>query len=180
MDMRMWNDERESTPTCYKLDCGHAYHTKCIIECLKRSNLGCPNCNERKTPQEELTRKGLFLKAIREITKNPELRHIKEEYNESAKELTETRKQLKNDAIAFIKKRKQELMFDEKRAYFFKCIQTYKKQATKIAEKMSNMHLGATGFRRYRYGPTEFETFLLKGTGYRFWRLKRSTIYVCG
>jgi len=29
MDMLEYNDPNESTLTCFKLECGHSYHTKC-------------------------------------------------------------------------------------------------------------------------------------------------------
>jgi len=181
MDMKLWNDERESTPTCYKLECGHAYHTKCIIECLKKSNLGCPNCNERRTPQEELTRKGLLIKTVAEIRKNPELRPLKDECNQAVKEIVETRKQIQKEAKEFIQKRKQELLFDEKRTYYIKCMNAYKKQAIKVAEKISLVHLGSTRITRSRYGYNEFETLIFNGLSpYRMWRIKRPSIYVSG
>ena len=64
MDMTSFNDSRLSTSTCYKLECGHSFHTKCIIGCLSIDRKKCPSCNDRKNPSTELTLQGLKTVAI--------------------------------------------------------------------------------------------------------------------
>lgn len=184
MDMQMWNDEHDSTLTCYKLPCGHAYHTKCIIDCLTKSNIGCPNCNSHKSPREEFTRRGLLMKAISDIKKNPELRYIKQEYKQSIQEIVQTRKRLQKEAREFIQQRKKDLCFDEKRSYYTRCLAAYKKQATDIAKTLSPMHFGATHVTHpthRRLGFNEFEMLLVRSEkGYRIRHLNQKTIYVSG
>ena len=46
--MEEYQDEKESTETCFKLECHHAFHTKCIMECLLKSKSACPLCNKDK------------------------------------------------------------------------------------------------------------------------------------
>ena len=34
--------------SCYKLECGHSYHNKCIINWFRTGKNNCPLCNSNK------------------------------------------------------------------------------------------------------------------------------------
>jgi len=134
MDMNEFADERESTQTCIKLDCGHAYHTRCIIQCLSSMNQKCPNCNKDKGPAHELTRDGIVRQILSEIKKDDTMKYLLNEHTESRNELIITERQLMSDVKEFIVQRKLELEIDTKRKYFMSClsqIQSYAKKYTK-------------------------------------------------
>jgi hypothetical protein len=181
MDMRSYQDERQSTGICFKLECGHAYHTKCIIDCLTKSNIGCPNCNAHRRPENELTIKGIVAKVVREIKRDPELQALKHEYVLSMKELSATKKQIKKDTKEFIRKRKQELLFEDKRKYHVQCVSAYRRKIFEVAQKKSPVHLGVLyknpTFRKY-YNVDRL--FFNQGSSFTRWRLQSKTIYANG
>ena len=181
MDMKSYQDEHTSTTTCFKLECGHAYHTKCIIDCLMKSNLGCPNCNMHRRPESELTIKGILAKVVREIKFDPELQPIKQEYLIAMKELADTKKQIKKDTTIFIGKRKKEVCFEDKRKYYLQCVSAYRKKIFEVAQNKSPIHLGVLyknpTFRKH-YNVDRL--FFSNGSTFNRWRLQSKTIYANG
>jgi hypothetical protein len=143
MDMASYEDQRENTQTCVKLDCGHAYHTRCILRCLSQMDQKCPNCNKAKTPSQQLTRDGLAKKLINELKKNDEIKFLLHEYCESYDELSTTNKQLTQDVKEFIKQRKAELKLDEKRKYFMACGSHLYSTMKNYAKEKSPVYFGA-------------------------------------
>lgn len=105
MDMMNYKDERQNTATCYKLDCGHAYHTACIIGCLTQMNRKCPQCNTEKDPSKELSKQGLAEKLLREIRNDEHVKPLVEEFKEIKEEYSESILQLKKDIREYAKKR---------------------------------------------------------------------------
>ena len=167
MDMQEFGDERESTQTCVRLDCGHAYHTRCIIQCLSTMHQKCPNCNNIKGPSHELTRDGLAKQLLTEIKKNNDVKDLVKEYKEIRCEFTETKKQLKKDINNFIVTRKKELYYEEKRKYFIDCSSKIYSTSRAIAKEKGPMYLGIfkpDGFHNSRWSGSYFEK-LFFGSG---------------
>lgn len=176
MDMKTFQDERQQTLTCIKLECGHAYHTTCIVRCLSTMNQKCPNCNKNKSPGEQLTREGLARKLVGELKKDPEIRFLMSEFKESTLEYSDTITQLKKDIKQFIAKRQVELQLNEKRKYMFDCltkIQTTSKSVskTKGAQYVAALHTRSMG--RYWRGTTFERMFFGTQEAYRICRLKQ-------
>jgi hypothetical protein len=115
MDMVVFNDTQSQTSTCFKLDCGHAFHTHCIIRCLQHMNHKCPHCNSRKNPETILSMEGTVIKLLKEAKRTHQLRNEMAEFKESKNYLTNSIKELKKETTEFVKKRKEELMITEKR-----------------------------------------------------------------
>jgi hypothetical protein len=160
MDMVEFDDERDSTQTCIKLDCGHAYHTRCIVQCLSSTNHKCPNCNKSKGPEHQLTKDGLVKKLIDELKRDSEVKEITKEYKEIRNEFKETKQQLKKDINEFVERRKKELAYDEKRKYFISCVSKIKTVARNIAKENGPMYLGIfklDGYHSNRWNGTYFE-----------------------
>jgi hypothetical protein len=154
MDMASYQDQRESTETCIKLDCGHSYHTKCIVRCLSQLDQKCPNCNSSKTPSKELTREGLARKLVSEIKRIDEVKFLLNEHSESFNELKSAQKQLSTDIKAYIKQRKIELQINEKRSYFMDCINNLYSTMKKHAKLKAPQFIGALqpeARRRHHY-----------------------------
>lgn len=143
MDMASYEDERERTETCIKLDCGHAYHTQCILRCLSQLNQKCPNCNSSKTPSEELTRHGLAKKMVSELKRDDDIKFLLNEVDESRNELAIAQKQLRNDIKEYIKQRKIELNIDEKRSYFISCGNHLYASMKKLAKLKNPQYMAA-------------------------------------
>ena len=155
--MVSFEDQRENTETCIKLDCGHAYHTRCIVRCLSHLNQKCPNCNTTKSPSKEITREGLARKLISEIKKDDDVRFLLNEYKEVREELVEAERQMKTDVKEFIKKRNEELCLDQKRSYFISCLSRIQSTAKGIAKTKGPQYVGAlvpdrAARRYYWYG----------------------------
>ena len=74
MDMKYYQDSRDQTPTCFKLECDHAYHTKCIVASLQKTQHKCPQCNSHKTPEQVLTMEGLITEVFDDVRKKSEFK----------------------------------------------------------------------------------------------------------
>ena len=153
MDMLDFNDPREKTDTCFKLQCGHAYHTTCIINYLSNSNRSCLHCNEIKTPAEELTVTGLARKLTGTLNRHPEVRYLKAEVAEATNEYKTATKELKAEINEYIKRRIAETHIREKRAYMKSAESAVKAKQREIARELGQEYVGAVeqiANRRFR------------------------------
>ncbi len=161
MDMRDFNDPREKTDTCFKLECGHAYHTACIIRYLSNSNHSCLHCNEIKTPAEELTVAGLARKLAAILGRDPEVRYLKAELNEATAEYKTATKELKTEINEYIKRRISETNLREKRAYMKSVGSAVKAKQREVAKSMGREYVGAV---------EQFSTLRFRSR-WKFWAL---------
>jgi len=183
MDMTSFNDSRLSTPTCYKLECGHSFHTKCIIGCLSIEGKKCPSCNDHKNPSTELTLQELKRKHLSEIKRDPDIKFLLNELKETEQEYTDSKRQLKKDIKEFIKTRKQELKMDEKRSYVLECIRKIQTNSKIIAKQKGPEYVACLIPDEYRHrrswGGTAFERhFFGRNKAYHFCRLKNEYIHL--
>jgi hypothetical protein len=152
MDMQTYQDERESTQTCFKLKCNHAFHTKCIVECLQKTGHECPSCNKHKTIADDLTEEGLVRQLVVDMKKLPAVRDALRETAIARTDVLNTINLIKKDAKVYAKERAAELKLKEKQAYMRTCIATAKKVTLEEARKKSPMHFAAASkvslFRR--------------------------------
>ena len=152
MDMLEFNDPREKTDTCFKLNCGHAYHTACIIRYLSSSNHSCLHCNETKTPAQELNAIGLAAKLKAKLSRNPEVQFLRHEMDESYNEYTQTVRALKAEIKQYVKGRVAELRVKEKRDYWQAAERAVKSKQREIARAMGREYIGAlVESDRHRY-----------------------------
>jgi hypothetical protein len=105
MDMEEFQDPRESTPTCVKLECNHAYHTRCAITYLKRSNFDCILCNRHKEPRERLEEEQLALNTFAVVKRDPAYRELKKEALVKFKTYTDAKKAAKKEVNDFLASR---------------------------------------------------------------------------
>ena len=105
MDLEEFQDVRESTATCVKLECGHAYHTRCAIAYLKRTNFDCIMCNRHKEPRERLEDEQLALNTFAVVKRNPAFRELKKEALMKFKAYTTAKKAAKKEVEDFIASR---------------------------------------------------------------------------
>ena len=112
MDMVEFEDPNESTHTCVRLDCKHAFHTKCVIKYMKETNYECILCNKHRNPIEL---DGLVIQAIAEVRKDKVYREIKRDLKAAAAEFRDSKKIMKAAVEDFIKQHKDEWRTNEKR-----------------------------------------------------------------
>ena len=143
MDMLAYQDDRQNTPTCYKLDCGHAYHTPCIIGCLTQMNRKCPQCNNQKDPSKELSKEALAAKLIRELKRDDRIKPIIDEFKEIRQEYSEAVTQLKKDIKEYSEKRAAELCVPEKRKYLMTCLTQLQGTTRSVAKAKGPAYSGA-------------------------------------
>lgn len=95
MDMEEFNDARATTDTCFKLECGHAYHTRCIFQYMRETEYECLHCNVRRTPREEIELTGLIAQTIEDLRGDPEIRRLREEVEEGLREFKAVQMEVK-------------------------------------------------------------------------------------
>lgn len=179
MDMKSYSDEHESTSTCFKLRCGHAFHTKCIVECLQKSNHECPNCHGNKNLEAELSREGVVIRLVKEIKKESNVKAALKEYNLAKGELCSTNKQLKKETLEFAKTRKQTLEYDKKHKYFLQTISKVKSEIKAAAKQKGPKFEAFFGPRMYNHMTScKFERLVLNAYGYSYHRLKYKHNYI--
>ena len=183
MDMIHYNDERESTSSCFKMNCGHAYHTKCIITCLSIEGKKCPQCNDKKSASQELSIEGLKKKYLGEIKRDKDIQFLMNELTLSDQEYSEARRQLKKDIQEFINNRKVELGMDVKRDYVLECLKRIRNDSKTIAKQKGPEYVASLvpdeGRYRRSWGGTLFERhFFGRTKAYHFCRLKNAYIHL--
>lgn len=184
MDMLSFNDEHDSTPTCYKLECGHAYHTKCIIQTLSQSERKCPSCNGNKDPTTALTQKGLAIQLLAQVKKNPDVKACTHEVKEAIDEYKEAIKTLKSDTKAYIAQRSTELHIPQKRKYLMECLSATQRSATATAKTLNPKFTAAftvlygDHHGRYWRGTAFERVFYGKGAAYTIARSKYPRLWV--
>jgi len=171
MDMAEYNDPNESTLTCFKLECGHAYHTKCLVNFLNNTQHKCPVCNKYKTSDDKLDLDGKVRKLLLGLTKDPEVRSIKEEYNIAKNEYKASLFECKKAMMLLFKEQVAKLKIIEKKSYFIDCIRALKNKVKEKAIEKSNKHFGAIVFSQESYRrATRFESIFL---GCNYWIINR-------
>lgn len=182
MDMQGYQDERQNTAECYKLDCGHAYHTACIIGCLTQMNRKCPQCNSQKDPSKELTKEALAAKLIREIKRDDRVKPLIDELKETRDEYTSNISQLKKDIRKYAETRAAELCIPDKRKYMMECLSEIQRNAKAIAKQKGQHYDGAlTTVRdrgRYWRGTPFDELFFGRQMSYSIHRSKYPRLYL--
>jgi len=182
MDMQEFQDELQSTETCFKLECGHAYHTKCIIESISKSNHKCPACNEYKSPEQKLEHEGRVINLLTEIRKDRRLRNAKHEFIESTAEYKKLLRSLNHEAKEWIQQRAIELKIPEHKSYFVKSMRQVEHVAKEVAKDMGPKYVAVLAERTTvnRYYRTARD-IALYGKNYDIynWRLRHPRIYAC-
>lgn len=183
MDMMSYQDERQSTETCVKLDCGHAFHTQCIVRCLSQAERKCPQCNSNKDPLQTMSEEGVAVEMINEIKKDDRMRILFKELKETREEYGITVAQLKKEAREYAEKRAKELQIPEKRKYLIDCLTELRRTSKEVAQEKGVRYVGALKYiydsRVRYYAGTTFERYFLgKSSAYGLYRLKYPALYV--
>jgi len=177
MDMQPYQDEREGTETCHKLECGHAFHTKCVVNFLTRTNHKCPSCNEYKPPETELEMEGVIMKLIRMIQKDDDVKIASHEYKTIKEEYRSALTQLKADTKKYAQERARELKLAEHKSYYKKCKTELKRSAMEAARQLGNKYVAAA--KTMKHGVTFIEYILFgKRRWSRDWRFMNPGFYI--
>jgi hypothetical protein len=177
MDMQEYEDARESTLTCIKLQCGHAYHTRCIVHCLLQIDRKCPHCNDVKDPP---TTEQVHAKLRAEIKRVPEVKELLKELDDIKEEYSKDVKELRKEIREYAKNRVTQLGLDKKRDYMLKCLNKLQTTAKRVAKRKGLKYVEAlkSTDQRYYY-TTSFERgFFNIRYRHTLYRLKYPRLYV--
>lgn len=175
MDMDTYQDERDSTETCFKLDCGHSFHTKCIVNCLQKSNHVCPQCNKQKTAEGKLTTEGLATRLFVDLRKHPDVKIAINELKEAKNEMKNSMEILTKETKEFVEKRKVELCILEKRKYLLDSLSNVRKTIRGVSGQFPPMYSGCFSF----FNQWRLEKLIFGVSSYRYmYRLRIPRIYI--
>ena len=171
MDMREFQDPQESTATCFKIECGHAFHTRCLVSCLTSGRHKCPLCNSDKPPEQELEHTGYARKMLQEILNCRDVTEVRKELNEAERELKEVGKAFKKKLQEFGEELAKEMKLSTHREYYAKCLNTTRGLIRTKCREVGNRHLGAYYFRTSNYEVPLVDRLLTHEKRYwRYWR----------
>jgi len=171
MDMQDFNDSQESTLTCFKLECGHSYHTKCIIMALSKTKHQCPLCNKEKSIQDKVEEQAYIKKILRKVSRLPSIKEIKQEIVVAKKQYRDIVLQLSADVREYAAKKSAELLLPQKRTYFLKCLS----QGRKIIRdefKGNNLITSLLFYKQNNWTAPICDIFLCP-EAIRHWKLQR-------
>jgi len=171
MDMEEYQDERETTETCFKLECGHAFHTKCIMECLLKSKSACPLCNKDKDPVQQLETLGIARKFFIQAVKDPEISEFRKEFNAARQEYQDKLLEFRKKSKEVVQKLAEEMNIAEHRSYYLKAMDLVKKSIKTKVNEMGPKYIGATLFKKERWDLSMIDSLLVPG--YRRWNFYR-------
>jgi len=180
MDMNEYNDERDGTETSFKLDCGHAFHTRCIVLALQKTKHSCPSCNKEKEPIEQLEITGLAKKLFSEAVRDPEIIELKKEMYRSLASYKELLDEHKKKCREAIYKLTEEMNIKENRNYFLKTLSVLKTHVKHKVSELGPAYIGASLFRKERWELPLIERLVLPEhtrIRFRLYRLKQPMIY---
>jgi len=181
MDMADFRDERASTETCFKLECGHAFHTRCIVQFLTRTEHKCPSCNKHKTPEQQIERAGVIHKLLKEISKDERVRIAKSEFMNATNEYKVVLSQVRKEAREWAKARSAELQIPKFRGYWKSSITAVKTAARDVAAEKGFKYTGALNADdriNRTYGMKLAESIIFgKTSSINDWRLKHPRIW---
>jgi len=181
MDMLDYKDERAGTETCFKLDCEHAFHTKCIVQFLTRTEHKCPSCNQHKTPEQQIERAGVIRNLLNEIKKDERVKIAKAEFISATTEYKSVIHQIKQEAREWAHARSKELQINKFKSYWLSSVTAVKTAAKEVAAEKGFKYTGALNAddrTNQRYGMKLAEQVIFgKTSSYNDWRLKNPRIW---
>jgi len=183
MDMKEYDDAAEGTDTCHKLECGHAFHTKCIILVLTKTRHACPSCNKNKPPEKQLEIEGLIRTTLLAVKRDPRVKAVREEFETGKEEYKQVLRQLQEESREWITKRAEELNIKEYRSYYYSSASAVMVTARKVAREMGPKFIAAINSDRRpnnRWGASisKRTIFGVNPPGYRDWKLTHPRVWV--
>jgi hypothetical protein len=163
MDMEPYKDPRCSTETCYKLECQHSFHTRCIIEVLTKTQKGCPFCNKTRTLESHMDMRGFAIKTLQKVLRQPEIKQHRKEVKEALNEYKKTNDLLREKVGIYADNLAKEVQFWEKRAYFLDCIKQTKTVVKKhMLKEGANREVSSFFFKQFRHDYPIIEEILFE------------------
>lgn len=160
-----------------RLQCGHAFHTHCIVRALT-SSMKCPLCNtvsqstDMMSDEDRMRIEGRGRIILEDVRKHPEVRKSLAEWRVARKNFVAVEKEFRARTLAFKTELRKELNAEEIIKTYSRATTATNRTYSRLARKLGPAYYSA--FRNMSHYATTSFIFKIKGwNAFCKWKIRR-------